>query len=103
MTTRRRTLSDCEIQEILADSASESETDIEHNGKEEKNYEDMEIDQPEETIDSSASNRRTTRDQNVTPQIWVSGNFKPHLFHFDRSQCGLTQYLINRQLEIPLD
>ncbi|CAF1256054.1 unnamed protein product [Rotaria sordida] len=71
MATRHQTLSDYEIQEILADSASESEAEIEGGGEEEDNYADMEVDEPEETsINFSASNRRTTRNQNIPSQIW---------------------------------
>ncbi|CAF1189261.1 unnamed protein product, partial [Rotaria sordida] len=104
MATRHQTLSDYEIQDILADSASESEAEIEGGGEEEDNYEDMEVDEPEETsINFSASNRRTTRNQNIPSQIWSTGNFKPHLFHFDSSESGLTQYLMNHQLQVPLD
>ena len=104
MATQYQTLGDSEIQEILADSASESGTEMEYDGEEENNYEDMEIDQLEETSSSSStSNCRRTRNKNAASQIWVSGNFKPHLFSFNSNQCGLTQYLVNRQLEIPLD
>ena len=96
MTTQYRTLDDLENEEILADSASEGETEM--------NYEDMEIDQLEEMSSApSTSNCRTTRNKNKASQIWSSGNFKPHLFSFSSNQCGLTQDLINRQLEIPLD
>ncbi|CAF1079221.1 unnamed protein product [Rotaria sordida] len=71
MATRHQTLSDYEIQDILADSASESEAEIEGGGEEEDNYADMEVDEPEETsINFSASNRRTTRNQNIPSQIW---------------------------------
>ncbi|CAF3827790.1 unnamed protein product [Rotaria sordida] len=74
MATRHQTLSDYEIQEILADSASESEAEIEGGGEEEDNYADMEVDEPEETsINFSASNRRTTRNQNIPSQIWSTG------------------------------
>ncbi|CAF1607856.1 unnamed protein product [Didymodactylos carnosus] len=104
MATRHQILSDCEIQEILADSASESEAEIEGDGEEEDNYEDMEVDEPEETsINFSASNRRTTRNQNVPSPVWSTGNFRPHLFHFDSSESGLTQYLMNHQLQVSLD
>ncbi|CAF1264801.1 unnamed protein product, partial [Rotaria sordida] len=41
MATRHQTLSDYEIQEILADSASESEAEIEGGGEEEDNYAHM--------------------------------------------------------------
>ncbi|CAF1299024.1 unnamed protein product, partial [Didymodactylos carnosus] len=47
--TRHQILSDCESQEILADSAYESEAKIEDDSEEEDNYEDMEVDEPEET------------------------------------------------------
>ncbi|CAF3763844.1 unnamed protein product, partial [Rotaria sordida] len=78
MAARHQTLSDYEIQEILADSASESEAEIEGGGEEEDNYEDMEVDEPEETsINFSASNRRTTRNQNIPSQIW-STDFIPY-------------------------
>ncbi|CAF4521766.1 unnamed protein product [Didymodactylos carnosus] len=69
MATRHQILSDCEIQEILADSASENETKIEGNG-EEDNYVDMKVDESEETsINFSASNRLTTRNQNVPSPV----------------------------------
>jgi hypothetical protein len=104
MASQYQTLGDSEIQEILADSASESGTEMEYDDEEKNNYEDMEIDQLEETSSSSStSNCRRTRNKNAASQIWVSGNFKPHLFSFNSNQCGLIQYLVNRQLEIPLD
>ncbi|CAF3656736.1 unnamed protein product [Rotaria sordida] len=89
---------------ILADSASESEAEIEGDGEEEDNYEDMKVDEPEEiSINFSASNRRTARNQNAPSPVWLTGNFKPHLFRFDSSESGLTQYLMNHQLQVPLD
>ncbi|CAF1087980.1 unnamed protein product [Rotaria sordida] len=70
MATRRQILSDCEIQGILTDSASEREAEIEGDDEEEDNYEDMEVDEPEETsINFFVSNRRTIRNQNVPSSV----------------------------------
>ena len=71
MATRRQILSDCEIEGILADSAFEREAEIESDDEEEEdNYEDMKVDEPEETsINFSASNRRTIQNQNVPSSV----------------------------------
>ena len=39
----------------------------------------------------------------VTSRNWRQGDFKPRLFHFDSSSCGLSSTIINLALETPLD